>query len=179
MVKLGDKIRSLRKQAALTQGELAERATLTKGFISQVERDRTSLSVDSLFQILGALDRSPAEFFLDGAETQVVFTRGDRVRVVRPGVSGFELLIPGAQNRRMEPALLHLEPGERTPEEEPHEGDELGFVLRGKVGLRLGRERWPVRRGECFYFKADRTHSIENLGRSPAVFFWVTCPPYF
>jgi transcriptional regulator with XRE-family HTH domain len=103
MVKLGDKIRSLRKQAALTQEELAERATLTKGFISQVERDRTSLSVDSLLQILGALDRSPAEFFQDGAETQVVFTRRDRVRVVRLGVSGFELLIPGAQNRRRRP----------------------------------------------------------------------------
>ena len=179
MAKLGDKIRSLRKQADLTQEELAERATLTKGFISQVERDRTSLSVDSLLQILGALDRSPAEFFRDGDETQVVYTRRDRVGVVRQGVSGFELLIPGAQNRRMEPALLSLAPGERTPEEDPHEGDELGFVLRGKVGLRLGREQWAVRRGECFYFKADRAHSIENLGSSPAVFLWVTCPPYF
>ena len=47
-MEIGEKIRSLRLKLGLTQEELAERSDLTKGFISQLERDLTSPSVDSL-----------------------------------------------------------------------------------------------------------------------------------
>jgi transcriptional regulator with XRE-family HTH domain len=69
-MKIGERIKNLRKLSALTQEELAERAGLTKGFISQVERDRTSISLDSLVQILEALGENISEFFLDIEETR-------------------------------------------------------------------------------------------------------------
>ncbi|MDU5924926.1 MAG: helix-turn-helix transcriptional regulator, partial [Finegoldia magna] len=53
-MEIGDKIRSLRLKLGLTQEELAERSDLTKGFISQLERDLTSPSVDSLNYVLNA-----------------------------------------------------------------------------------------------------------------------------
>ncbi|MFQ6079074.1 MAG: helix-turn-helix domain-containing protein, partial [Thermodesulfobacteriota bacterium] len=62
-MKIGERIRNLRQLSSLTQEELAERAELTKGFISQVERDRTSISLDSLVQILDALDENISDFF--------------------------------------------------------------------------------------------------------------------
>jgi transcriptional regulator with XRE-family HTH domain len=51
-MKIGERIRNLRQMSNLTQEELAERAGLTKGFISQIERDLTSISLDSLIKIL-------------------------------------------------------------------------------------------------------------------------------
>jgi len=66
-MKIGERIRNLRQLSNLTQEELAERAGLTKGFISQVERDLTSISLDSLIQILGALDEDISEFFRDSS----------------------------------------------------------------------------------------------------------------
>ncbi len=56
MIKIGERIRNLRELSNLTQEELADRANLTKGFISQIERDLTSISLDSLIQILEAMD---------------------------------------------------------------------------------------------------------------------------
>ncbi len=56
-MKIGERIRNLRQLSNLTQEELAERANLTKGFISQIERDLTSISLDSLAQILDALGK--------------------------------------------------------------------------------------------------------------------------
>lgn len=61
-MEIGDKIRSLRLKLGLTQEELAERSDLTKGFISQLERDLTSPSVDSLNYVLNALGTDMATF---------------------------------------------------------------------------------------------------------------------
>ena len=54
-MEIGKKIKALRIQKNLTQEELADRAELTKGFISQVERDLTSPSIATLVDILQCL----------------------------------------------------------------------------------------------------------------------------
>ena len=72
-MKIGERIRNLRQLSSLTQEELAERAGLTKGFISQVERDKTSISLDSLVQILDALDENIPDFFTDIEEKDIVY----------------------------------------------------------------------------------------------------------
>lgn len=59
---IGNKIREMRIEKGLTQEELADRSELTKGFISQIERDLTSPSVDSLLDILEALGTDPGLF---------------------------------------------------------------------------------------------------------------------
>ena len=66
-MKIGERIRNLRQSSSLTQEELAERAGLTKGFISQIERDLTSISLDSLVQLLEALDENISDFFTSKA----------------------------------------------------------------------------------------------------------------
>ena len=73
MLPLGDRIRTRRKELDLSQGELAERAGLTASFISQVERDVTSPSIDSLYKISQALDVPVFQFLLepDGASPVV------------------------------------------------------------------------------------------------------------
>ncbi len=62
---IGEKIRRLRMELQLTQEELADRTELTKGYISQVERDLASPSIATLVDILGALGTTLGEFFSD------------------------------------------------------------------------------------------------------------------
>jgi len=176
---IGERIKVLRQAKNLTQEELATRAGLTKGFISQVERNLTSLSVESLIGILDALDEKPSNFFDGAFEEKIVFKLKDRVDLEMEGVKGFQILIPAAQNRLLDPALLELGSGERTPEGEPHEGEEFGFVLSGSVELVLGGKPQKVKKGECFYYKATRKHYIINKGKATAVLLWVSSPPNF
>ena len=178
-MKIGEKIKGLRQLSSLTQEELAERADLTKGFISQVERDLTSISLDSLIQILDALDTDLSHFFKEVAEERIVFKREDKVRIRKNGVASFDLLVPGSASRSMEPVRLTLQPGQETEEEEPHPGEELGYVLKGSVSIRLGATSHRVRKGDCFYFTASRIHQIMNVGRGEAVVLWITSPPSF
>ena len=103
---IGARIRNLRLARDLTQEELAERADLTKGFISQLERDQTSISVDSLLGILKVLDVKVADFFKETQPDQVVFTKTERISLAETGAERFELLIPGGADREMEAALV-------------------------------------------------------------------------
>jgi transcriptional regulator with XRE-family HTH domain len=178
-MKIGERIRNLRQLSNLTQEELAERANLTKGFISQVERDLTSISLDSLIQIMDALDEDISDFFRDGSEEKIVFREKDRVSIEKEKIEKFELLVPGSTNRRLEPILLTLRKGEATPKEKPHEGEEFGYILQGRVNLRYGREILKLKKGECFYFSAEKEHWLQNTSSRSAEILWITSPPYF
>ena len=178
-MKIGERIKNLRELSNLTQEELAERAGLTKGFISQIERDLTSISLDSLIQILEALDENISDFFQEASQEKIVYREKDRVAIEKEKIQKFELLVPGSTNRRLEPILLTLRKGESTPKEKPHEGEEFGFVLRGRLNLRFGRETLKLRKGECFYLSAEKEHWLHNSGSKEAVILWIGSPPSF
>ncbi len=179
MIKIGERIRNLRELSNLTQEELADRANLTKGFISQIERDLTSISLDSLIQILEAMDENISDFFRETSEEKIVYREKDRVAIEKEKIEKFELLIPGSTNRRLEPILLTLRKGQTTPKERPHEGEEFGLVLQGRINLRFGKEIQKLKRGECFYFSSEKEHSLQNPGAREAVILWISSPPSF
>ena len=179
MIKIGERIRNLRELSNLTQEELAERANLTKGFISQIERDLTSISLDSLIQILEAMDENLSDFFRETTEEKIVYREEDRVAIEKEKIDKFELLIPGSTNRRLEPILLTLRKGQTTPMERPHEGEEFGLVLQGRINLRYGKEVQKLKKGECFYFSAEKEHWLQNPGSKEAVVLWISSPPSF
>jgi transcriptional regulator with XRE-family HTH domain len=178
-LKIGERIRNLRLASDLTQEELADRADLTKGFISQLERDQTSISVDSLLQILKVLNVNVTDFFRETAEEKVVYEASERTALADTGADKFELLIPGGTNREMEAALVRLLPGQMTDPVKPFQGEAFGFVLKGSLTLRFGGEKYSAHGGDSFYFSGEREHVLENAGLRPVEFIWVTTPPMF
>lgn len=176
---VGGRIHDLRMSYGLTQEELADRSNLTKGFISQLERDLSSPSLESLVGILRALDTDIAAFFKDQDEEDFVFGDGDAVSSdTYPEVSEFRLLVPGGANCNLEPALVTLEPGQEIAEPS-HMGEEYGYVLTGKVSVSWGGREQTARRGQSFYFVADRAHKLSNPFAKPAKVLWVSSPPSF
>ena len=79
-MKIGTKLKDLRVAKNLTQEELADRAELSKGFISQIERDLTSPSIATLVDILQCLGTDLQEFFSTPADEQIVFHDQDFFR---------------------------------------------------------------------------------------------------
>ena len=67
---IGKRMKELRIQYGLTQQELADRSELTKGFISQLERNQNSPSIGTLLDIIQCLGTTPAEFFTKCPEEQ-------------------------------------------------------------------------------------------------------------
>ena len=177
-MEIGTKIKRLRLQLNLSQAELADRCELTKGYISQLENDLTSPSISTLMDILSALGTDLAGFFKKDDDTRVVF-HADEFIEKQDGGMNLKWIIPNAQKNEMEPVLVELAPATATAEDFPHEGEEFGFVLEGKVCIELGGTKYSCKKGEAFYYAADKSHKITNSGKSTAKFLWVSTPPNF
>lgn len=178
---IGEKLRRLRLQRNLTQEEMADRCELSKGFISQVERDLASPSIATLTDMLECLGSSLQDFFSETADEKTVYSQGDMfvkedAETLRGSITW---LVPSAQKNEMEPILVELGPQGQTQEMPPHEGEEFGYVLSGAILLHAGEKKHRVRTGESFCLHPSAAHFISNPGKRNAKFLWVSTPPNF
>ena len=181
LLEIGNKIRRLRLQRGLTQEELADRCELSKGFISLLERDLTSPSLDTLSDILESLGTDLPTFFRNSGSEKMVFTGEDIfVKEDPDGIRGvIKWLVPSAQKNQMEPILVEMGPGGETAEDDPHEGEEFGYVICGSIRIVLGDRSEKVRKDESFYFRPTAPHKLVNAGKTPCKVIWVATPPSF
>jgi len=177
-VEIGGKIKDLRQRAGLTQEELANRCELTKGFISQLENDLTSPSIEALNDILLALGTDMGAFFNSSDTGQVVFGNDDYVEKESGGVT-VKWLITNSQKNEMEPIMVTLAPDAQTEPDRPHEGEEFGYVMSGNLKLVLGKKEYALKSGDSFYYAADKPHCIVNTGSSEAKIIYISSPPNF
>ena len=107
-----------------------------------------------------------------------VFSKEEFIEKDSEGVL-LKWLITNAQKNMMEPVLVELSEGISTAGDIPHEGEEFGFVLEGKIAILLGNTQHKCKKGEAFYYIANKPHSIINIGKGKAKFVWISTPPNF
>jgi transcriptional regulator with XRE-family HTH domain len=154
---IGRRMKELRLASELTQEELAARTSLTKGFISLLEADKTSVSLDTLSHILTVLGETLSSFFAPEQVRMIVFPKSQRLLMEETPIKQLQLLVPGSTNSLMDPCLLTLAPNERFGPEEPHSGQ--------------------AKRGDSFYYEARQEHFLANPGVSDALVLLVASPP--
>jgi quercetin dioxygenase-like cupin family protein len=79
----------------------------------------------------------------------------------------------------MEPILVELKSGASTDKDQPHEGEEFGYVISGTLMLQLGSDKHKCKSGDSFYYKPDKVHYIKNESKDNVKFLWVSSPPNF
>lgn len=163
-MRIGKKIRNLRLKKGLTQEELGERTDLSKGYISQIENDLSSPSIDTFFAILEVLGCTPKEFFDEEEDEQkVVYGEDDQTEYVDEEM-GYKIqwLVPESNENDMEPIILTLEENGYFKEFEPSLAETFAYVLEGEIEVRLGKRSYIARAGESIYFRASDDHQIRN-----------------
>lgn len=179
-IAIGEKLKRLRIENELTQAELANRTELSKGFISQLENGLNSPSIVTLTDILSCLGSDLSTFFSKEEEEKVVVKYEDTFEQ-RNDELGYVLdwLVPSSQNRDMQPVRITLQCGGVSEEIYPFDGEEFGYVVKGKISINIGKKKYIAKAGESFYFKVKQIHWLENIGKKEAVVLWVTTPPNF
>lgn len=177
-MQIGSKIKALRIANGLTLEELASRSELTKGFLSQLERDLTSPSISTLEDILEALGTNLSDFFATKKEEQIVFHEADFF-VDEGQDHTIEWIIPNAQKNEMEPILLSIQPLKKSRTIKSHEGEEFGYVLKGRIELVIGNKKYKVKAKETFYISGENSHYLYNPSNVEAKVLWVSTPPRF
>lgn len=163
-MQIGKKIKLLRLRKELTQEELGERTDLSKGYISQLERDLNSPSIETLFNLLEVLGSTPKEFFDDGIDDQkVVYTPEDQT-IYTDEDKGYKLqwLIPTSNEKEIEPVILTFEAKGEFKQFEPSPSETFIYVLEGRARIVLGMEEFIAPAGHAVYFEATDSHQIFN-----------------
>lgn len=178
---IGEKLRQMRLRLGLTQEDMADRCELSKGFISQVERNLASPSIATLTDMLECLGSSLSQFFSEAKDEKTVFAQQDMfVKEDAETLKGaITWLVPDAQKNTMEPILLEMDEGGASDPLPPHEGEEFGYVLSGSVYLVTGEKKTRVRTGYSFCIHPRDTHYLANAGKTRARVLWVSTPPIF
>jgi transcriptional regulator with XRE-family HTH domain/KaiC/GvpD/RAD55 family RecA-like ATPase len=182
---LGDKIKALRKKIGMTQKELAGQVGLTPSFISQLEKNLISPSLDSLLKLSEKLNTQPVYFLTDG-ETgplrKMVIKPDERHVIQFPALRSkdikLELLVSDVLNRRMEPYLLTIREGATIGRHfYSHKGDEFAHVIEGELEVEIQDEKQVLRQGDSLYIESTFPSKWANTGKKDAVLLWILSPP--
>lgn len=179
-VRVGARLRALRRERALTIEQVAGATGLTKGFISQLERDTTTPSLSSLARICDALGVRMGDVFDAPSPDLVRLIRRDERRAVEWNPNHFLLSPP--QESRLQAIESHIPPAGGAGEEAySFPGDvEFVYVLSGSLELRVGEEPYRLEAGDALTYPLREPHTWSNPSDDePAVVLWVAVPnPY-
>jgi transcriptional regulator with XRE-family HTH domain len=175
-VKLGRKIKSVRTGKGITIQDIAERSGLSKGFLSQVENDKTSPSLNTLERIAGALGTPLTYLLLADQHSPVLARDGERQVLLDEATEGrIEFLSPVA-GRALQLCVVDLPAGRGVGLHE-HEGEEACWVLLGSVRVLHGETTVTLRQGDAYHWDGSVPHAVENSGQSAARLLVAMSPP--
>jgi len=168
-MQLGKRIRDLRFRRGLTVQQLAEASGLSKGFISQVENDRTSPSLATLRDLARALETSIAFLVVEDDHKPHVVRERERPRF-HFGASGGSVEILSAQPKRgLELLVADLPLGASTAGDLPYQQGEICILcVMGQVRFSTGDHTLVLDSGDSVHYDGRAPHLIENCGTTPA-----------
>lgn len=175
----GERIRRLRLRQALTLQVLAEKAGISVGFLSQVERDRATPSLGTLAAIAGALGEN-VDYFISTPTPSEAVTRADRRERFAVGKDSlsYEMLSANVPGGIMTSLIIHVPPKFQS-EKASYKGEELVLVLEGRINLRLEETQLELTTGDSLHFMGETPHSFENPDDTPLRLMWTgTASPF-
>jgi transcriptional regulator with XRE-family HTH domain len=178
----GEKIRAIRKRKSMTLRQVAEAAEVSESLISQIERNRISPALDTLFRIIEVLEIDLEYLFGDfKKDHQVNLVRAEEKQRLIVGGVIYERLShtsSSTEAHAIEAYFLEIPPGCRSGDDEyGHIGKELGVIIQGSGECHIGRQVYALREGDSISFSADVPHQLKNVGKKPLRAFWIITPP--
>jgi len=182
---IGRKMRLRRKVRNLSLQDVASRADISIGLLSQIERGLTTPSVRSMTAICKALEMPVGWLFdhsADGAPDSTLIVRRQQRRVLDLGAKGMikELMTPDACTG-IQMMRLVIRPGGstgETPYNHP-EGAKCGTVLSGVLGLEVDGVEHRLEPGDSFAFDAVRMIRFWSIGSEDTDVIWVVSPAVY
>lgn len=174
---IGERIKSKRLNKKITLEELAKKAGVTKGLVSQIENNRTVPSLPVLFNLIHSLDLDIKSFFEDMHD----YFTNSHVWIVRKGeeklfekepVKGFSykrILTKTLVAQALDIVLLELKKGAGRKQMIKTDAFECKYVIKGKIEYQVEREKFILNAGDTLFFDGRASHRLRNIGSGEAI----------
>jgi len=174
--KISYKIKEIRKEKGITIQEVADKAGVSKGLISQIENNRTIPSLLVLINIINALDVDLNEFFKDfnsdlDAGPVVVRKKDSYTAFEKEHAVGFNykrIYTSAMDSSTMDIVLLELLPDAQRPMVET-EAYEYKYIISGQVEYVFQDQTIRLEEGDSIFFNGRLSHTPRNIGKEKAL----------
>jgi transcriptional regulator with XRE-family HTH domain len=186
---IGVRLREERKRQGITVREMARRIGVSPSLISQIERDIVNPSVATLYALVTQLGLSMNDVFANGAapparRANAGVQVAPRSLVVAPDARAVINLASGVRWERLtstddavaEFLYVVYEPGGASCPEDAlvhHEGKEYGYVVSGRLGVRIAFDAYELEPGMAISFDSSSPHRLWAIGDQPAEAVWL------
>ncbi len=182
LLALGMQIRDLRKSRGMTLVDLAGRIRRSVGWLSQIERGMSEVSISAMHEIAQALDVTVSWFFQNGdqanaEEARLIVRKASRRKFDFHGTGVHEEILSPTLSGQILLIESTFAPGTGTGDRDrARRSEEAGLVLKGVLELHLDGEKYTLRAGDSFGLPREGTHRCFNPTTESAVVLWVTTP---
>jgi transcriptional regulator with XRE-family HTH domain len=174
---IGDKIKEKRTQQHVTVGELAAKAGVSKGLISQIENNRTVPSLPVLFNIIHSLEEDLRTFFEDMHDSSnnkhvLIIRKGQEKLFTKEPVKGFSykrILTRSISSQAADVVLLELKKKAARKQMISTDAYECKYVLKGDIEYQIGNETFTLHEGDTLFFDGRAKHRLKNIGTTDAL----------
>ncbi len=186
--RIGERLRAERQRKGMTVREIAKRIGVSPSLISQIERDKVTPSVSTLWALVTDLGLTMGDVFPDAGSPGT----GPRPEAVSP--SAGPATAPGgravidlesgvrwerltaAPDPHVEFLTVEYPPGASSCDETSlmrHGGKEYGYIVRGRLGVRIGFDEYELGPGMAISFDSSAPHRLWAIGDEPVEALWV------
>jgi transcriptional regulator with XRE-family HTH domain len=184
--KIGDRLRAERQRTGMTVRQVAARIGVSPSLISQIERDKVNPSVSTLWSLVTVLGVSMGDLFADveapagrtaagSATAGPVTVPGGRAVINLESDVHWERLT-AAPDSLVEFLTVAYPPGAESCDADSlmrHGGKEYGYVISGRLGVRIGFDEFELGPGMAVSFDSSSPHRLWAIGDEPAEAVWV------
>ncbi|MFS0786408.1 XRE family transcriptional regulator [Shouchella sp. 1P09AA] len=158
---IGLEIKRIRKQKTFTLKQLAEKTGLSISFLSQIERGKSSMTLESLNKISDAFDISTSQFFSNDAHDDRPIKKQN---IVKDSTDFFhyQSLLGAMADPIFEPRIVTLMPTKERITPFIHEGQEFIYVLKGTLTFVYKDTMYELQEGDSFHFESTEAHNWIN-----------------
>lgn len=173
-MKIGEKIKAIRKNKDYTLKQLADLTGLSIGFLSNIERDLNSPSISNLQQICSALGVNLMEVFDEEAGNNPITRATEREEIFNNTDSSIkvESLLNGKAS--LNGIAITLDEGNNTFSDMTwgHGYDEIGIVIKGALEIELDKVVYHLKEGDSIYIKEGTPHRYKNPSDGKSIVYW-------
>ncbi|USY53430.1 cupin domain-containing protein [Bacillus sp. 1780r2a1] len=178
-INIGKKIEKSRKEKGMTSRELAKLAAITPSMLSQIERGIANPSIQTLKVLAMVLGVPTFSFLLEDTNTKDLVVRSKERKKMCIDNLSYELLSPGFTGT-LATAIMIVPPQQKSSEKLlDHKGEEVAFVLQGKIMLYLEGERYVLEEGDSVKIPPYMKHKWENDFNEDAKILFSVTPSIF
>ena len=175
---VGRRIAALRKDKRLTLEALAAGTGLNVSFLSKLERGQTSISVDNLRDVAHFLGVEMVHFFHGPERSSAVVTRkgkGTSLQIANTDAVGESLI--ATMSGSLQATLYSTPKGQGRTDGFSHPGEEIIYVLRGRVRYFVGSQEYVLSAGDSIWHRSAEPHGWRNIGATGSLTLHVNSPP--